>query len=119
MEISDRTLTSNDRQALVKKIDNSERKLHAICMQLHLLREKERELTSRAIVARSRNYRSLYYNLVLRRAVVEGMMNVLHEYIRDRADEIRDLRWEVYRQIIVIVSDSDSEIDDDDDEMFL
>ena len=47
--------------------------------------------------------------------MVEGIVNVLYEYVRDRADEIRGLRWEVYRQIIVIVTDSDSDMDDDDD----
>ena len=97
------------------KIQRSECKLLIICRQLHFLREKERELTSRAIVAKIRNLHCLYYNLVLRRAVVEGMVNVLCEYVRYRADEIRGLRWEVYRQIIVIVTDSDSDMVDDED----
>ena len=93
-------------------IQHSERKLFVACRQLQFLRERERELTTRAIAAKISRSRSLYYNLVLRRAVVEGVINVLYEYIRDRADEIRDLRWEVYRQIIVIVTDSDSDTDD-------
>ena len=105
--------TADTRDALVMKIQSSERKLLVICQQLHFLREKERELTSRAIVAKSNGYKSLYYNLVLRRSVVYGVINVLYEYVRDRADEIRDLRWDVYRQIIVIVADSDSDMDDD------
>ena len=107
--------TTDTRDALVMKIQSSERKLLVICQQLHFLREKERDLTSRAIVAKSNGYKSLYYNLVLRRSVVDGVINVLYEYVRDRADEIRDLRWDVYRQIIVIVTDSDSDMDDDDD----
>ena len=123
MENSTNAPTTDSRDALVMKIQRSERKLLIVCRQLHFLREKERELTSRAIVAKSRNLRSLYYNLVLRRAVVEGTMNVLYEYVRDTADEIRNLRWEVYRQFIVIVTDSDSDMDDEDsayiDELFL
>ena len=108
--------TTDTRDALVMRIQSSERKLLVICQQLHFLREKERDLTSRSIVAKSNGYKSLYYNLVLRRSVVDGVINVLYEYVRDRADEIRDLRWDVYRQIIVIVADSDSDMDDDDDE---
>ena len=123
MENSASAPTTDSRDALVMKIQRSERKLHIICRQLHFLREKERELTSRAIVAKSRNLRSLYYNLVLRREVVEGMKNILYEYVRDTAIEIRDLRWVVYRQFIVIVTDSDSDVDDEDsadiDELFL
>ena len=51
-------------------------------------------------------------------------MNVLYEYVRGLADDIRDLRWEAYRQIIVVVSDSDSDIDREDevadiDELFV
>ena len=107
--------TADTRDALVMKIQSSERKLLVICQQLHFLREKERYLTSRAIVAKTNGYKSLYYNLVLRRSVVDGVINVLYEYVRDRADEIRDLRMDVYRQIIVIVTDSDSDMDDDDD----
>ena len=115
MDSSTPAPTTDTRDALVMKIQSSERKLLVICQQLHLLREKERDLTSRAIVAKGNNNKSLYYNLVLRRSVVEGVINVLYEYVRDRADEIRDLRWDVYRQIIVIVTDSDSDMDDDDD----
>ena len=119
MESSAPVPTTDARDALIMKIQNSERKLLVICQQLHFLRERERDLTSRAAVAKSNNQRSLYYNLVLRRSVLEGVINVLYEYVRDRADEIRDLRWDVYRQIIVIVTDSDSDmdVDDDDDEV--
>ena len=119
MESSAPVPTTDARDDLIMKIQNSERKLLVICQQLHFLREKERDLTSRAAVAKSNNQRSLYYNLVLRRSVLEGVINVLYEYVRDRADEIRDLRWDVYRQIIVIVTDSDSDmdVDDDDDEV--
>ena len=114
--------SKDSREDLVSKIVLLERKLLLTCQQLHFLREKARELTLRATEARRGLRRSLHYNLVLRRSVIEGVMNVLYEYVRDRADEIRDLRWEVYRQIIVIVTDSDGETDDDNDdndEMFL
>ena len=76
------------------------------------------------MIAKSRNHRSLHYNIDLRRAVLEGVMNVLYEYVRGLSDDIRDLRWEAYRQIIVVVSDSDSDIDREDevadiDELFV
>ena len=55
---------------------------------------------------------------------MEGMVNVLNEYIRDKVEEISDLRWEVYRQIVVLGADTDDETDDeeyrsDDDLLFM
>ena len=116
MEFIDRTELSKDhRQYLELKIQQSERKLLLVCQQLNILREKERELTARAIDARHAHQRGIYYNLVLRRSVVEGMVNVLNEYIRDKVEEISDLRWEVYRQIVVLGADTDDETDEEDD----
>ena len=116
MELIDRNDVSKDhRQYLELKIQQSERKLLLVCQQLHILREKVRELTARAIDARHAHQRAIYYNLVLRRSVVEGMVNVLNEYIRDKVEEISDLRWEVYRQIVVLGADTDDETDQEDD----
>ena len=57
MELTYGIRDTDSREALVRKIQQSERKL---------LREKERDLTAHAVIAKSRNHRSLHYNLVLR-----------------------------------------------------
>ena len=67
--------------------------------------------------AKIQNFRSFRYNLQLRLGVFEGVRNVFYEYCRDVAEDIADLRRELYGQNVEIVTDHSDNDDDTDDEL--
>ena len=108
------TMTTTERQEKIYKLGETERHLVRSCEQIILLNDKIRGLTRRYESAKAEGYRSFRYNNRVRLAVFEGVRNVFYEYARDRAEDIADLRRELYGQNVEIIgSDTDSENDDD------
>ena len=100
--------------AMIQKVEETERRLARVCDQVRLLRDRHTELTQRRDAARERDQRNYVYNLTLRMSVFEGVINVLYEYIRNIAEEIHDMRWLIFRQVVILVADNDGELSDED-----
>ena len=107
------TMTTTERQEKIYKLGEIERHLVRSCEQIILLNDKIRGLTRRYESAKAEGYRSFRYNNRVRLAVFEGVRNVFYEYARDMAEDIADLRRELYGQNVQIIADTDSESDDD------
>ena len=103
----------SERRAMTYKLQEHERHLVRSCEQIILLNDKIRGLTKRYESAKAECFRSFRYNLRVRLAVVEGVRNVFYEYARDMAEDIADLRRELYGQNVEIITDTDGETDDE------
>lgn len=103
--------------AMVRRINNAEMKLLKVSEQLQILTLKLDELRRRRESASRGNQRHFVYSITLRMAVIDGVINVLHEYIRNIADEIRNLRWLTYQQLVIIVAAGNDDSDSEDDQM--
>ena len=110
-----------------------EKKLVRSCRQIILLNDQIRGLTKRYHSARAAGIKGFRYNLRVRIATVEGVRNMYYEYARLRAEEVAELRKELFNENVVIVSGSgrniiregrptsdddmmDVDVDDDDDD---
>ena len=85
-----------------------------------MLNEKARESKKRYERAAAKNYRSFRYRNRLRLSVVEGVRNVFLQFARDIADNISDLWWELYCEVVFIIDENNTiqllypaEMDDD------
>ena len=58
---------------------------------------------------RSTNNRSFRYNLRLKLVVSEGARNMFYDYAYTKADQVADLRRELFNESVEIVSASDSD----------
>lgn len=94
-----------------RQLAQTERKLIRSCEHVILLNDKIRGLTKRYKSAREEGFKSFRYNLRIRLAAVEGVRNMYYEYARDRAEEVAELRKELYDQNVEIVTASDDESD--------
>ena len=104
---------TTERRAKTYQLQEHERHLVRACEQIILLNDKIRGLTKRYESAKLECFRSFRYNLRVRLAVVEGVRNVFYEYARDMAEDIADLRRELYGQNVEIITDTDGETEDD------
>ena len=59
--------------------------------------------------ARKSNNRAFRYNLRLKLAVIEGARNMFYDYAYAKADQVADLRRELFNESVEIVSGSDSD----------
>ena len=105
--------TMFERRAKTYKLQEHERQLVRACEQIILLNDKIRGLTKRYESAKLECFRSFRYNLRVRLAVVEGVRNVFYEYARDMAEDIADLRRELYGQNVEIITDTDHDTEDE------
>ena len=101
---------------MIYKLEETERHLVRSCEQIILLNGKIRGLTKRYESAKAEGFRSFRYNNRVKLAVFEGVRNVFYEYARDMAEDIADLRRELYGQNVDIITDSDTDSETDDDQ---
>lgn len=91
-------------------LTDAERRFRKACDQIVLLNQKLGEVQKRYKNARRNNNRSFRYNLRLKLAVVEGVRNMYYDYAYAKADEVADLRRELFNESVEIVSStSDSD----------
>ena len=88
-------------------LSDAERRFRRACDQIVLLNQKLGEVQKRYKKARSTNNRS--YNLRLKLAVIEGARNMFYDYAYTKADQVADLRRELFNESVEIVSASDSD----------
>ncbi len=100
-------LGDTDREEKTERLKDTERRLRQTCEQIILLNNQIRALTKRYNAAKAEGFGSFRYNLRVRLAAVEGVRNVFYEYARDRAEDVADLRRDLYNQNVTIVTDSD------------
>ncbi|KAH3698642.1 hypothetical protein DPMN_086187 [Dreissena polymorpha] len=103
---------SRHRLEQVEKLVKNELMLVRACEQVILLNDKIRGLSTRYQAARAENFKSFRYNIRIRLAIVEGIRNMYYEFARDRAEDVADLRKELYDQTVQIVTASDDDEDD-------
>ena len=90
-------------------LSDAERRFRRACDQIVLLNQKLGEVQKRYKNARRTNNRSFRYNLRLKLAVIEGVRNMYFDYAYAKADQVADLRRELFNESVEIVSGSDSD----------
>lgn len=96
-------------------LSDAERRFRRACDQIVLLNQKLGEVQKRYKNARNTNNRSFRYNLRLKLAVVEGVRNMYYDYAYTKADQVADLRRELFDESVEIISGSDSDYMSDSD----
>ena len=107
-------MTATERQAKIYQLEECERHFARTSEQIILLNESIRTLMLRYESAKAEFFRSFRYRLRIRLAVFEGVRSVFYEYCRDIAEDVADLRRELYGQNVEIIADTDTEDNDDD-----
>ena len=79
-------------------LSDAERRFRRACDQIVLLNQKLGEVQKRYKNARRTNNRSFRYNLRLKLAVVEGVRNMYYDYAYAKADQVADLRRELFNE---------------------
>ena len=93
----------------IKLLNDTEFKMNRACKHLILLNDKIGNLSRHYHRARAANHEVFRYNYRLKLAVYEGIRNVFHEYARHRAEDVAELRLELFNQRVTIVSGEDPE----------
>ena len=102
-------------QILSKKLDKRftlierERRFKRACDQIVLLNQKLSQVQKRYRNAKNENNRSFRYNYRLQLAAVEGVRNMYYDYACAKADQVAELRRELFNETVEIVTQSDSE----------
>ena len=94
----------------------TETKMNRACNNVILLNDKIVHLSRHYHRARAANHKAFRYTNRVKLAVYEGVRNVFYEYARDRAEDIAELRRELFNQHVTIVSASDREESESEDE---
>lgn len=96
-------------------LSDTERRFRRACDQIVLLNQRLGEVQKRYKNARSTNNRSFRYNLRLKLAVIEGVRNMYYDYAYTKADQVADLRRELFDESVEIIAGSDSDYMSDSD----
>ena len=98
--------TSTMKASLDKRFTlyDAERRLRRACDQIVLFNQKLGEVQKCYKKARSTNNRSFRYNLRLKLAVIEGARNMFYDCANAKADQVADLRRELFNESVEIVS---------------
>ena len=91
----------------------AERRFKKACDQIVLLNQRLGEVQKRYKMAKRTNNRSFRYNLRLKLAVIEGARNMYYDYSYIKADQVAELRRELFNESVEIVSASDSDYSSD------
>ena len=90
-------------------LSTAERRFRGACDQIVLLNQKLGDVQKRYKAARKSNNRAFRYNIRLKLAVIEGARNMFYDYAYAKADQVADLRRELFNESVEIVSGSDSD----------
>ena len=96
-------------------LTRTEWRFRKACDQLVHLNLQLSEIQKRHKDAKDRNVKPLLYTLCLRLAVIEGVRNMYYEYVYCKANEIADMRQQLYGENVIIRSGSVSNMEDDSD----
>ena len=96
-------------------LTDAERRFRKACDQIVMLNQRLGEVQKRYKMAKRSNNRAFRYNLRLKLAVIEGARNMYYDYAYIKADQVAQLRREMFNESVEIVSGSDSEYSSDSD----
>ena len=96
-------------------LTRTEWRFRKACDQIVLLNLQLSEIQKRYKDAKDRNVKPLRYKLRLRLAVIEGVRNMYYEYAYCKANEIADMRQQLYGENVIIRSGNVSNMEDDSD----
>ena len=94
-------------------LSDTERRFRKACDQIILLNQRLGEVQKRYKMAKRANNRSFRYNLRLKLAVIEGARNMYYDYAYCKADQVAELRRELFNESVEIVQASDSDYSSD------
>lgn len=94
-------------------LSDAEGRFKKACDQIVLLNQRLGEVQKRYKMAKRANNKSFRYNLRLKLAVIEGARNMYYDYAYIKADQVADLRRELFNESVEIVSASDSDYSSD------
>lgn len=90
-------------------LTEAEGRFKRACDQIVLLNQTLGAVQKRYKNAKRTNDRAFRYNLRLKLAVIEGVRNMYYDYAYTKADQVADLRRELFDESVEIISGSDSE----------
>lgn len=96
-------------------LSEAERRFKKACDQIVMLNHRLSDVQKRYKMAKRTNNRAFRYNLRLKLAVIEGSRNMFYDYAYAKADQVAELRRELFNESVEIVSGSDSEYSSDSD----
>ena len=96
-------------------LSESERRFRKACDQIVLLNQRLGDVQKRYKMAKRSNNRSFRYNIRLKLAVIEGSRNMFYDYAYAKADQVAELRRDLFNESVEIVSGSDSDYSSDSD----
>lgn len=88
---------------------DSERRFRRACEQIVLLNQKLEELQRRYNRAKDINQKSFRYSLRLRLSVLEGIRNTYFDYAHAKAEQVGELRRDLFGEIVQIVTGEESD----------
>ena len=94
-------------------LGDAERRFRKACDQIVMLNQRLGDVQKRYKMAKRSNNRAFRYNLRLKLAVIEGARNMFYDYAYIKADQVADLRRELFDESVEIVSASDSDYSSD------
>jgi mitochondrial fission protein ELM1 len=96
-------------------LSDTESRFRKACDQIVALNQRLGEVQKRYKMAKRSNNRAFRYNLRLKLAVIEGARNMYYDYAYIKADQVAQLRRDMFDESVEIVSGSDSEYSSDSD----
>ncbi|XP_074640406.1 uncharacterized protein LOC141898434 [Tubulanus polymorphus] len=111
-------LNQDGNSTIFAEIRKTENRFRSSCQQIVLLNQNLDDLQNRYLRAVQAEQRSFRYSLRLRMAVLEGIRNMYYEYACRKADELTNLRCQVFGSSEggdEMLSDSESDAEDSDE----
>jgi mitochondrial fission protein ELM1 len=96
-------------------LSDAESRFRKACDQIVMLNQRLGDVQKRYKMAKRSNNRAFRYNLRLKLAVIEGARNMYYDYAYIKADQVAQLRRDMFDESVEIVSGSDSEYSSDSD----
>lgn len=96
-------------------MSDAESRFRKACDQIVTLNQRLGDVQKRYKMAKRSNNSAFRYNLRLKLAVIEGARNMYYDYAYIKADQVAQLRKDMFDESVEIVSGSDSEYSSDSD----
>lgn len=103
MKVNDAAL-----EAMHQTLYEAEVKFRKSCAQITLLNARLEEMKLRYKKAKQENYNRFRYNLRLKLSVVEGARNMYYEYAYRQAEQVADIRRQLFGEVLQIFDDGEN-----------
>ena len=99
-------------EAAQHKLFDTERKFRNACVQLLALNKRIDNMKRRYKRAKNDNINRFRYNLRLKLAVIEGVRNMYYEYAHMKAQQVSDIRRQLFGEVVEIIDDVGEDVDE-------